>query len=149
MDEKDFEGTLVLEKLARIDKVAELMDAIDSDDFDRAEALMRIAGVDAPAIAIIEKLLQQGATVAGYDPEAMEEARRIFAARIEHCANNYACLEGADALLLITEWQAFRNPSFERMKSSMRQPVLFDGRNIYDTVHLREQGFTYYGIGRP
>ncbi len=103
---------------------------------------------DAPAITIIEKLLGLGATVAAYDPEAMEEARRIFGSRIELCANNYACLEGVDALLLITEWQAFRNPNFERMKNLMRQPVIFDGRNIFDPVHLREHGFIYYGVGR-
>jgi UDPglucose 6-dehydrogenase len=103
---------------------------------------------DAPAITIIEKLLAQGATIAAYDPEAMEEARRIFGSRIQLCANNYACLEGADALLLVTEWQAFRNPNFERMKSSMRQPTIFDGRNIYDPAHTREQGFIYYGVGR-
>jgi len=103
---------------------------------------------DAPAITIIEKVLEQGATIAAYDPEAMEEARRIFGSRIQLCGNNYSCLEGTDALLLITEWQAFRNPNFERMKSSMRQPVIFDGRNIYDPAHLREQGFIYYGVGR-
>jgi UDPglucose 6-dehydrogenase len=79
----------------------------------------------------------------------MDEARRIFGSRIELCPNNYACLEDADALLLITEWQAFRNPNFERVKNSMRQAVIFDGRNIYDPAHLRELGFTYYGIGRP
>src|SRR4030095_8906544 len=103
---------------------------------------------DAPAITIIEKLLEQGATLAAYDPEAMQEAQRIFGSRIQLCANNYACLEGADALLLITEWQAFRNPNFERMKNSMRQPVIFDGRNIYDPQNLQELGFTYYGVGK-
>jgi UDPglucose 6-dehydrogenase len=104
---------------------------------------------DAPAIAIIESLLDGGASIAAYDPEAMDEARRIFGSRIEFCPNNYACLEDADALLLITEWQAFRNPNFERMKNSMRQAVIFDGRNIYDPAHLRALGFTYYGVGRP
>jgi len=103
---------------------------------------------DAPAITIIEKLLEQGATIAAYDPEAMDEAQRIFGSRIQLCTNNYACLEGADAMLLITEWQAFRNPNLERMKSSMRQPVIFDGRNIFDPGHVREQGFVYYGVGR-
>lgn len=104
---------------------------------------------DAPAITIIENLLKAGATVAAYDPEAMDEGRKIFGSRIQFCPNNYACLEDADALLLVTEWQAFRNPNFERMKDSMRQPVIFDGRNIYDPAHVRELGFTYYGIGRP
>ena len=103
---------------------------------------------DAPAIPIIEALLQQGATVAAYDPEAMDEAKRIFGTKIQLCPNNYGCLEGADALLVVTEWQAFRNPNFERMKSVMTQPVIFDGRNIYDSENLRELGFTYYGVGK-
>jgi UDPglucose 6-dehydrogenase len=103
---------------------------------------------DAPAITIIEELLKAGATVAAYDPEAMEEGKLIFGSRIRYSNNNYGCLEGADALLLVTEWQAFRNPNFERMKATMRQPVIFDGRNIYDPEHVRELGFTYYGMGR-
>ena len=103
---------------------------------------------DAPSIRIIEQLLTQGAAVSVYDPQAMEDGRRIFGSRVQFSSNNYACLEGADALLLITEWQAFRNPDFERMKATMRQPVVFDGRNIYDPEHLRELGFSYYGIGR-
>jgi UDPglucose 6-dehydrogenase len=103
---------------------------------------------DAPSITIIEKLLAEGAVVAAYDPEAMEEAKRIFGGRIQLSSNNYGCIEGADALLLVTEWQAFRNPNFERMKSTMRHPVVFDGRNIYDPVQLRQHGFTYYSVGR-
>ena len=103
---------------------------------------------DAPSITVIEQLLSAGATVTAYDPEAMDEAKRIFGSRIQMFPSNYACLDGADALLLITEWQAFRNPNFERMKGMMRQPVIFDGRNIYDSAHLRQMGFTYYGIGR-
>ena len=103
---------------------------------------------DAPAIAIIEMLLERGATIAAYDPEAMEDAKRSFQSRIQLCPTNYACLEGADALLLLTEWQAFRNPNFERMKTTMRQPVIFDGRNIYDSEHLHELGFTYFGVGK-
>ena len=103
---------------------------------------------DAPAIPIIQTLLEKGATVSAYDPEATEEAKKIFGTRIQLCPNNYACLEGVDALLIVTEWQAFRNPNFERMKSMMAQPVIFDGRNIYDAEHLRELGFTYYGVGK-
>jgi UDPglucose 6-dehydrogenase len=103
---------------------------------------------DAPSITIIEGLLKEGASVVAYDPEAMEEARRIFGDRIELASNNYGCIEGGDALLLVTEWQAFRKPNFERMKSIMNQPVIFDGRNIYDPVQLRQSGFTYYSIGR-
>jgi len=103
---------------------------------------------DAPVIPIIEELLAKGASVAAYDPEAMEEAKKIFGSRIQLCANNYSCLEGADALLVVTEWQTFRSPNFERMKSMMSQPIIFDGRNIYDAEHLRELGFTYYGVGK-
>jgi UDPglucose 6-dehydrogenase len=103
---------------------------------------------DAPSIPIIENLLASGASVTAHDPAAMEEAKKIFGTRINVTANNYACLEGADALLLLTEWQAFRNPNFERMKSMMRQPVIFDGRNIYEPVNVRQMGFTYYSVGR-
>lgn len=103
---------------------------------------------DAPAIRIIEELLGRGASVSAYDPEAMEEGKRIFGSRIEYAPSNYESLVGADALLLVTEWQAFRNPNFERMRDIMRRPVIFDGRNIYEAAHLAEFGFTYYGIGK-
>ena len=103
---------------------------------------------DAPAIRIIEGLLADGAEIAAYDPEAMEEAKKIFGDRIQLAPNNYGCLEGADGLLLVTEWQAFRNPNFDRMKTLMRQHVVFDGRNIYDPIQLRQLGFTYYSVGR-
>jgi UDPglucose 6-dehydrogenase len=103
---------------------------------------------DAPAITIIENLLSDGATVVAYDPEAIEEAKKIFGTRIQLASSNYGCVEGADALLIVTEWQAFRNPNFERMKSMMRHPVIFDGRNIYDPAQLRQLGFTYYSVGR-
>jgi UDPglucose 6-dehydrogenase len=103
---------------------------------------------DAPAIKIIQALLAEGATISAYDPEAMDEAKRIFGDRIQLSSSNYGSVEGADALLIVTEWQAFRNPNFERMKSIMRSAVIFDGRNIYDPVPLRQLGFTYYSVGR-
>ena len=103
---------------------------------------------DAPSIKIIENLLSDGATVVAYDPEAHDEAKKIFGTRIQLAATNYACVEGVDALLIVTEWQAFRHPNFERMKSVMRTPVIFDGRNIYDPAQLRQLGFTYYSVGR-
>jgi UDPglucose 6-dehydrogenase len=103
---------------------------------------------DAPAIKIIESLLADGAKVIAYDPESMSEAKRIFGDRIELATSNYGCVEGADALLIVTEWQAFRHPNFERMKTVMRSPVVFDGRNIYDPQQLRDLGFTYYSVGR-
>jgi UDPglucose 6-dehydrogenase len=103
---------------------------------------------EAPSINIIEGLLSAGAVVSAYDPEAMDEASRIFGSRITMTANNYDCLKDADALLVVTEWQAFRNPNFERMRSDMRSPVIFDGRNIYSPTQMRELGFTYHGVGR-
>jgi len=103
---------------------------------------------DAPAIRIIEQLLRKGAAISAYDPEAMEEGKRIFGSKIEFAENNYDCLTGADALLLVTEWQEFRNPNFERIKTAMRSPVIFDGRNIFEAGHIRELGFTYFSIGR-
>src|SRR5436190_715523 len=103
---------------------------------------------DAPSIKIVESLLADGATIAAYDPEAMDEAKKVFGTRIQLSSSNYGCVEGADALLIVTEWQAFRNPNFERMKTIMRNAVIFDGRNIYDPVPLRQLGFTYYSVGR-
>jgi len=103
---------------------------------------------DAPAIRIIEQLLRKGAAISAYDPEAMEEGKRIFGTRIEFAPSNYDCVTGADALLLVTEWQEFRNPNFERIKSAMRNPVIFDGRNIFEAGHIRDLGFTYFSIGR-
>ncbi len=103
---------------------------------------------DAPSIKIIEALLSKHAVITAYDPEALDEAKKIFGTRIQLASNNYSCVEGADALLLLTEWQAFRHPNFERMKTVMRQPVIFDGRNIYDPEQVRHLGFTYYSVGR-
>jgi UDPglucose 6-dehydrogenase len=103
---------------------------------------------DAPSIKVIHALLEEGVSITAYDPEAMEEARKIFGDRIHYAPNNYSCIENADALILVTEWQAFRNPNFERMKETMRQPVVFDGRNIFEPAHMRQLGFTYYSIGR-
>jgi UDPglucose 6-dehydrogenase len=103
---------------------------------------------DAPAITVIEKLLGAGARVQAFDPEAMAEARKIFADRIEYAQRNYDALTGASALLILTEWNEFRRPDFQRVKDLLKQPVIFDGRNIYDPVDLRKLGFDYYSIGR-
>jgi UDPglucose 6-dehydrogenase len=103
---------------------------------------------DAPSIQIINGLLAEGVSITAYDPEATDEGRRIFGDRIQFASNNYGCIEGADALTVVTEWQVFRNPNFDRMKAIMRQPLIFDGRNIFDPSHMRQLGFTYYSIGR-
>ncbi len=89
-----------------------------------------------------------GAKVRAYDPEADETARRIFDNRITICEKSYEALAGADALALVTEWNTFREPDFDRMKRLMRAPVVFDGRNVYSPEQMRNLGFTYFSIGR-
>lgn len=104
---------------------------------------------EAPSINIIQELLKHGATVNAYDPVAEEQARNIFGDSIVYCDKNYDCLEKADALVLVTEWDEFRRPDWEKMKELMNSPVIFDGRNIFDPTRIRDKGFTYYSIGRP
>ena len=103
---------------------------------------------EAPAIAIIEGLLSAGARVRAYDPEAGATARRIFGDRIAICEKSYETLSEADALAIVTEWNEFREPDFEKMRRLMRAPVVFDGRNIYAPEQMRSLGFTYFSIGR-
>jgi UDPglucose 6-dehydrogenase len=104
---------------------------------------------EAPAIPIVEGLLARGAKVQAYDPEAKEVARGIFGASITYAPHAYHALTGADALLIVTEWNEFREPDFARMKKAMKQLVIFDGRNLYDPKLVRALGFTYQSIGRP
>ena len=103
---------------------------------------------EAPSVVIIEQLLKLGAKIQAYDPEAMKEARQIFGNRISYAKNNYGALEGADAVVLVTEWNVFRRPDLQRMKELLKYPVIFDGRNQYNRRELREAGFLYFGIGR-
>ncbi|MBR9978035.1 MAG: UDP-glucose/GDP-mannose dehydrogenase family protein [Bacteroidetes bacterium] len=105
---------------------------------------------EAPAFIIIDHLLNAGATVRAYDPEAMENTRELrFGDRIGYGENAYDALEGADALLLITEWNEFRMPDWKKIKALLNNPAVFDGRNIYDMDDMKEQGFDYFSIGRP
>ncbi|HEY3128278.1 MAG TPA: UDP-glucose/GDP-mannose dehydrogenase family protein [Acidobacteriota bacterium] len=104
---------------------------------------------EAPSIEIIQRLLKHGAKIRAYDPEAMPVARSIFGNRIRCCASNYEALKGADALVLVTEWNVFRNPDFSRMKKLLRLPVIFDGRNQYNPREMRETGFIYFAVGCP
>jgi len=103
---------------------------------------------EAPAITIIEGLVGNGARVKVHDPVAMEVAAKLFGNRVEFAPEPYAAAEGADALCLVTEWNEFRQPDLARLKSIMRTPVLFDGRNVWDATKARAAGFTYYGVGR-
>jgi UDPglucose 6-dehydrogenase len=103
---------------------------------------------EAPAVAIIEGLLAGGATVRAYDPKASEAARSLLGDGVTYCSRSYDAVEGADALVLATEWNEFREPDFARIKSLMRRPAVFDGRNVWSPQTLRELGFHYEGIGR-
>ncbi len=103
---------------------------------------------EAPAIPIVKTLLEKGAKVHAYDPEAMTMAKGILGNKVTYHKKNYDALQGADALAVITEWQEFREPDFQRMQKLMKTPVVFDGRNIYQPEQMKELGFTYYSVGR-
>jgi UDPglucose 6-dehydrogenase len=103
---------------------------------------------EAPSIEIIQSLLEAKAKIQAHDPIAMERAKSLFDNRIEYFQNNYDALKGADALLIVTEWNEFRRPDYAKMKTLLKKPVIFDGRNIYDPKIMKENGFVYFGIGR-
>ncbi|MCP4701090.1 MAG: UDP-glucose/GDP-mannose dehydrogenase family protein [Gammaproteobacteria bacterium] len=105
---------------------------------------------DAPSRMLLEALLKAGAAVRAYDPEAMNEARRLYGEQQGFilCDTLYEALEGADALAVVTEWKLFRSPDFARIKRCLKHAVIFDGRNLYDPAHMRKEGFCYYAIGR-
>jgi UDPglucose 6-dehydrogenase len=104
---------------------------------------------EAPSRVLMEQLWQQGARVQAYDPEAMEETTRIYGERdkLKLCESSDAALHGADALIIVTEWTQFRSPDFDQLKSTLKDPLIFDGRNLYDAELMEKMGFTYYAIG--
>ena len=102
---------------------------------------------EAPSIVIANELIQRGAKITAYDPVAIDEAKIILGNKIAYSDNAYSALQDADALLLITEWREFRSPDWSKVKSELKNSILFDGRNIYDRSALKSKGFTYYGIG--
>lgn len=104
---------------------------------------------EAPALSMIDKLLEAGATIVAYDPEAMSNVRKIYGDRIELVDNLYNALDGAEALFIMTEWSAFRTPRFDEMKRRLINPIIFDGRNVYDLDIMAHEGFQYISIGRP
>jgi UDPglucose 6-dehydrogenase len=103
---------------------------------------------EAPSIPLITALLDAGATVRAYDPEATKVAKGIFGDRITFTNNNYDALNGANCLAIVTEWNEFRRPDFPRMKALMHEPIVFDGRNLFTPEQMKQHGFTYYSIGR-
>jgi UDPglucose 6-dehydrogenase len=96
---------------------------------------------------LIDRLLAAKAIVLAHDPVAQENVQAIYGDKITCCPHHYDTLDGADALAIVTEWNEFRNPDFEYLKHKMKQPVIFDGRNLYEPKRMRELGFTYSGIG--
>lgn len=102
----------------------------------------------APAITIVNALLEFGATVKAYDPKAFDYAKNLWGDKIYYAKNSYDAIENADAMLLLTEWNEFRRPDFDRIKSLMKQPVIFDGRNQYEAERMIQRGFEYYCVGR-
>ncbi len=106
---------------------------------------------EASSRRLMESLWEAGASVRAFDPKAMDEVRRIYGDRpgLTLCDDPDAVLEGADALAIVTEWNLFRSPDFEAIRERLREPVIFDGRNLYDPAALRRHGFTYYAVGRP
>jgi UDPglucose 6-dehydrogenase len=104
---------------------------------------------EAPSLVIVDGLLERGAQVRAHDPEALEVARGIWGDRIEYCDNYYDAADGADALLVVTEWKQYRTPDMKRLKQLLRQPVVFDGRNIFRPAYMRKLGFEYFSVGRP
>ena len=103
---------------------------------------------DAPAFTVIRELQKNGASVTAYDPEAMATTKAVLGDSIKYAKISYEALEGADALIIVTEWNEFRNPNFEKIRSLIKDPVIFDGRNLYDLDKLKDLNFVYYSIGR-
>ncbi len=106
---------------------------------------------EAPSQTVVRGLLERGASVAAYDPVAMDEARRVFGtlSRLAYADSPMDAVTGADALVVVTEWQEFRSPDFSQLRRTLRQPLLFDGRNLFDPKEVRAAGLEYFGIGRP
>ena len=103
---------------------------------------------EAPAFRLIEQLLAHGATVKAYDPEAMNNTQKVFGGRITYADNSTTCVTDADALIIATEWNEFRSPDFDMLKKTLRLPIIFDGRNLFDPEDMETLGFEYFSIGR-
>ncbi|MFL5559025.1 MAG: UDP-glucose dehydrogenase family protein [Gemmatimonadaceae bacterium] len=104
---------------------------------------------EAPALALIAGLLDEGVSICAHDPAALDHARALLGNRIDYAETNYEALAGADALVVVTDWNEYRHPDFERVKRTLKAPVIVDGRNLYDVEKMRELGVRYYSIGRP
>ena len=104
---------------------------------------------EAPALEMIRILLESGASICAFDPEAVQNVREVFGSQICYSEAQYECLEDADALIVATEWNEFRTPDFDKILSLLKEPVIFDGRNVFDVHTMEKKGFHYESIGRP
>jgi UDPglucose 6-dehydrogenase len=136
--------------------IGKLRDAFDGQLSGRHIALWGLAFKprtddmrEAPSLTLIEDLLDEGAIICAHDPAAMNQARAILGNRIEYAETNYDALEGADALVIVTDWHEYRHPDFERIKHTLKQPLIVDGRNLYNLKKMKDVGLRYYSIGRP
>jgi UDPglucose 6-dehydrogenase len=136
--------------------VQKVRDALGNELEGRRIALWGLAfkaGTDdmreAPALTLIDALLHEGVSICAHDPAALEHARALIGNRIDYAETNYEALVGADALVVVTDWNEYRHPDFERVKRTLKQPVIVDGRNLYDVEKMRELGVRYHSIGRP
>src|SRR5581483_518628 len=135
--------------------VRKILDHFDGDAQGKTVAIWGVAFKpktddirEAPALVLIDALLAAGAEIRVHDPEALPNLRALYGDRLTYCDRPYGALEQADALAIVTEWGEFRNPNFEVMLGLLRQPVIFDGRNLYDPARMVTLGFIYQGIGR-
>jgi UDPglucose 6-dehydrogenase len=140
----------------RLDFIEKLLNYFEGDLQGKTFALWGLAFKprtddmrEAPSKTIIETLLAKGAKIKAFDPKATMTARQIFGNKISYCETSYEALEGADALLLVTEWNEFRRPDFDKMRKLMKRAVIFDGRNQYEIERMGRRGFEYFCIGRP
>lgn len=138
--------SILLQRLAEVleDDLAGRLVAVWGLSFKAGTDDMR----DSPAIPLVEGLLARGAIVRVHDPKAGPHARRIFGDRVTHCDDAYAALEGASALVIVTEWLQYRTPDFDRIRSLLARPIVVDGRNLYEPARMRRYGFVYRCIGR-
>src|SRR5690606_4553799 len=102
---------------------------------------------EAPSLVLIDDLLSAGAEVSVHDPVAQENVQAIYGDKLTYCSHHYDTIQGADALAIVTEWNEFRNPELDYIRQKMNAPVIFDGRNLFDPSRMRNEGFTYIGVG--
>jgi UDPglucose 6-dehydrogenase len=104
---------------------------------------------ESPAMLLVQELLREGCRICAYDPAAMERAKEVLKAGVEFAADAYEAARGADALLILTEWEEFAALDLERLRTLVKYPIVLDGRNLYDPAVMVEHGFSYYSVGRP